>query len=371
MTQIPIATTATLATFEAEQEAAVAAIANGIVDSKSQAVAGVGTWVGNLTGYNLGKWQATTNDRVSVVAIGHSIVKGNDAVPAYTNGFIPLVRRWLQRAFGDGGFGLYFLGRTEWVVTGSWSSTGSYGPHGITRYVEDNPVPTHEITIVADSIDIIYIDVVGAGNITYTIDGGAPQTAVVAGAGDTATKKVTVSLGSLASHTVVFSGPASGKFYFMGIVAFKGTTGALLHDWALSGATTASVAVPSFKLDALALLDPDLVMVMCMINDHYTQVPLVTFAAQLNTIIDAAQATGAEVLLLLEPDIGDVFAITQAEYETQVKSIAVAQGVPWASYSDLWGPYANNLARMDDTVHPTTGGHGDMATPLVRLLKGA
>lgn len=316
--------------------------------------------------------------RKSVVFIGDSITQGawSDVDQGLwdTYGLAALVRQNLVSRYGDGGQGFLGLYRSEWAKTGVWTQFPDYAPFGETWYGANNSALKWTLTAYGDNLDIFYLDAAGVATATYKVDGGASQNLVPFGSADNTTKKWSISLGSVGTHSIEISAPANGGGLFLqGGAVYIGTTGVVVHNIGKSGGSSGDFGYrPDDKMSIIPLISPNVCVLNFLANDYSTQTSLVNYSTRMGDIASRCVATNSSKLMMwIPPDNGLAGQpIPLASYEDIVRTVAGTYAQSMLDIHAIWGSYASNAARMYDTQHPNAVGHSDIASLILddRLL---
>ncbi len=120
--------------------------------------------------------------------------------------------------------------------------------------------------------------------------------------------------------------------------------------------------------DALARFEPRLVVLELGGNDGLRGFPPERIKANLRTVIEKTQASGADVVMLgirIPPNYGPRY--TQA-FENVFRELAVELNVPWIEFF-MEGVALNDDLMQDDGIHPNAEAQGvllDNAWPVIR-----
>lgn len=111
----------------------------------------------------------------------------------------------------------------------------------------------------------------------------------------------------------------------------------------------------------------DLAIIDCELNDTLALTAVADFETRWQTVITAAKATGADVVMKTAIPGS---ALTMAPYTQKLYNLADANDVPLIDNIDRWGSYAsaNGLGLMADTYHPNDAGYADVDLAVVRAL---
>lgn len=221
---------------------------------------------------------------------------------------------------------------------------------------------------------------------TIEIDGSVVST----GGGTAATDnlmKVTVTGIANAAHEIRLSGTGSGPCWVVAVRP-RLSTGVTVSRVAVPGAKATDVlgndswstAQRTRQADAAVLNGhSNLVVVSLTANDIYQQVPLATYQARIQTIIDRAVGGGACVLLMGDPPVANeetAYAIKGSQYRAVLAALSDSnQHVAFADFASIFGDrsraFAAGMFPDSGTVHPSNDGHKRMAEFVETLLPGA
>lgn len=243
-----------------------------------------------------------------------------------------------------------------------------------------------------DDVDTIVMrfPTAGYGQLSYSIDGGAPVTVNEGGANSL--QVVTVSGLSRGSHTVTFAN-VSGTAYVWGVegkitrneiaLINMGTRGAKIAD--LINNTSSR---PWYHYSTTTALALDGAALNIGINDVGGGTAMATFDTGVRTWVNRQIALNPAFKLVVElPNPINVPAptgITEAQMRAVLTQVAADYSAPlvdrWASmgvtnyaamgYASAWA-YANALGLMYDDLHPNPAGYALIAPPLKAAVKTA
>ena len=372
-----------------------------------------GLAVTNLAG--LSRWADARGNAlvrpVTITVLGDSISwgVGSDDTNAVTDKATFRERAWpvqlrkrLNAAFGavDGAswFGLASVFDAGATISGASPST-SQGPFGTLSGGGYAILNGNTITLPAASsglgkfteIDVWHWGAASGINTPaaplVTIDGTA-RTAPSGQAAGNLLKSTVTGLGDT-THDVVLGISAADAtaprlVSTFAVTVRRDSKGFVVNRIAVPGAETKHVggAFSGFSgtqvtrnLDAAIMRGyTDLLIVALGTNDQGSQVPLATYQANLQAIIDAQVAAGGCVLLLGEPPRPvPTGALTEDAYRAVMKTLAQAgTHVAYTDARDLYGDRSTLLSRglipVDGTVHPSAKGHGLLANAVTELL---
>lgn len=349
-----------------------------LVLSKQEAIIKRGS-LGNAD-YNLQNWQFDTNDRLHFLVIGDSISMGAwaDVAPLnwFSKGFSGMLKKALLKTLGDGGMGFIGLFDTSyWVKTGSWGQNTDFAPFGAC-YTSTVGTDTFTLSnIYGDSMEIYYVNN-SAVTFSYSIDGGSFVTVNSSAPYSNQSVKVAISLGTLASHSVVIKGATVGTLFLQGASVYTGTKGIVIHKIAKSGETAKNCSVRfTDRFSMMAQHFPaKLTFINFLANDFVYQdnvnnsVP--NFQINMNTMVAYLKSIGSD-LIVWQPPKGTKAPLastyTLKQYEDASKAVAISNNCAWVDFHNDWGD--SNTDKMYDDQHPNEKGHKFMASLFLRVIR--
>lgn len=223
----------------------------------------------------------------------------------------------------------------------------------------------------------------GYGQLSYSIDGGAPVTINEGGANSL--QVVTVSGLSRGSHTVTFAN-VSGTAYVWGVegqitrneirLLNLGTRGAAIGD--LINNTSSR---PWYHYSMATAQSPvDLIVLNIGINDVGTSgISQATYDTNVRAYIARQKALNAAVKFIIElPNpisVASPPGITEAQMRSTLTTIASDNSFPlvdrWTSMGVTGWSDANSKGLMYDALHPNAAGYALIAPPLYTAIKTA
>lgn len=178
-----------------------------------------------------------------------------------------------------------------------------------------------------------------------------------------------VSAASLGSNAVTLTyASGSGTFYVLGIEAWDSTKKQCIFvnaGW--WGGLTADFVGTAYNFSPGNFLNNypsgyyDLVILKAGINDCNNSVPLATYKSRLGTIVTAALAKGADVII--ETDNPYTGSSNFVNYAGVMRDLADENSLVFIDQNDRLESYtvANSLGFMSDGLHPSVAGYYDMA----------
>ncbi len=177
-------------------------------------------------------------------------------------------------------------------------------------------------------------------------------------------------------HTIQLGAPLLGSFYVLGIECERtDRTGVSVFQFGWYGARTDDISASGFPWSPLNAIDdyaPDLTIIALTINDAKDGKSLVTYTAELQSIVDAAQLAGSDIILMASHQPGTTAGLdgTYETYRDAARGIADAEGFPFLDFFDLFGSYAqsDDFGRTADLNHLTVDGYDEVAEIVSRFI---
>lgn len=257
----------------------------------------------------------------------------------------------------------------------SWSGGAqSLGGVGLASGGTDSAVFTPPVAV--DTVETLTQLHAGAGTLTVTAGASATVLATISGgSGGEGFTKTVVPLGSLVAQAINVQRTAGGFATLFGEVAYDSTNPAI--DVINAGAigTTSAYHITTAGVwaaaNTFATLLPDLVIIQLGSNDLNTGVDVAVYTANIQNIITAAKAAGADVVLEIATyGNGYGTAITQEAFRQAVVALGYLNGCVVIDHAARFISYAaaNALGLMKDAIHETDVGYADEALALVQAL---
>lgn len=345
--------------------------------------------------------------RCNLVCLGDSITEGQGALGPPSTG---LEDRWIARLRdllraryptpGITGGGRGFLGTVStgegtftWPATlaGAPPAGTGFGPKS--SWIQLNTTgQSVTYSLVGDSADIMWVQVLLGGTFSWAVDGGAATNISTAGGSNVDGKLTRISLGSAGSHTLVLQW-VSGNSNVDGVTEYNGDSaaGIEVHDAGRFGASTNTWVTAlnnggaNGSAAAIAALKPSAVIISLGVNDQFAGVPPSAFQANLQTIISNLKAQLAApypsfVLNMYPPRQNQqTFASPWAAYTQAAWNVAAADtsgpsGNSLVTVMDFTigprmpGPDTDTYGLWSDVVHPNDKGHQMIADYLTAFL---
>lgn len=328
-----------------------------------------------------------------------------------TGGYVGQVTSGLMSTHGDGGSGFQgvvnspaaqFHGSPTYLTqTGDWASQlylkgvpagAAVYPVGIVASKPSTWV--HSMTwpaVRGTTIDVLYL-VNSSETFRVSVDGSAPVTDTASAQPKCAGQRYcSVSVRATAgTHRVVLSNDGDSLFFPIGVSGYR-PRGVNVSNVSLYGQTMGPLLSDYRGADSDATADmmsPDLVILALGVNDVMSQTETgAQFDTAMNTLIDAAKAAGADVLVVIQPASGYKRGQTDAYrvLESDETRIALSRGLavfdPWAlqGRDPCW--YYNHqmvdavpgyslcgLTHEYPDIHPNITGHHWLAKKLLPFL---
>lgn len=264
-----------------------------------------------------------------------------------------------------------------------WSALPTLGPMGLTYSNGDLTSNVLVFTgITCDTFDVLYTDWSNTGYADIEVDidnaGTWADSAVTAKTGDQAMKRASFTIaGTLGPHTIKVRSKTNARLWVGGIVAYKGTSGAVIHNVSVSGAAWWSSATPTMnKIWSDTALSPHLVILALSTNDMSASSPRHTITTNVDDCITKIKA-------LTGKGACDILGVLGHGYRNNESALQDAQnviktrydiaGVPYLDIRSWWisNQQATADGRTSDGIHPSEKGHRDMAAAIYRTLTAA
>lgn len=325
---------------------------------------------GDSTAWGEGGGDSGTNNRVNAKLRAWPTILAQRLT---TNG---LSSNW-EGIYGSGGVAvatvpiathrsLYYAGmnaRASWDVAAAARLGGVWFQNPT-----DGGILSYTSTMAVNRFEIADITAAGGGVISYNIDGGAETQLVQTNASSTF-RLTTIDAGSVGVHTINIT-RVSGTGFFIGLRAWNeaapqvdvlnfGMGSSVVADWVVS--TVGYSPLPSLTTMCATA---DLVILPFTINDAIPPTSTASYKANLQTLINAAKAGGADVLLQTGNPCStsaDSNANQQAIRQA-MKDLALLNDLPMIDLFDRYGDYLNMVAQnlMFNSRHPNTAGYASI-----------
>ncbi|WP_320784206.1 SGNH/GDSL hydrolase family protein [Streptomyces sp. CRN 30] len=352
-----------------------------------------------------------------IVTVGGSATAGFYASNPRTKSWPGLLASKLQGMYGDGGSGFQSTAMSPailsgsdatalaaWQVagavvgqTGTWVQGGSFfGPSGHYLYTD---VTGNTLTFKARGTTVRIYTVVGGTtrpSMLYSIDGGADVT-VAQPTGTNAIQVTTVTGLSNAEHTVVVKAGTASTGQYLSVCGVSGekTSGVLVHNLAVAGATSARYGTSYLSTGLNATYNggvdfpADLCIWSAAPNDatanNTADVWSANVARWIRAIRDNSPATGDVDLLFAIPHFGrhEGTNFKYQDYMRAARGLCDVYGAAFINWWGLglnswenwnakgyWGTSAGTGATGTDTVHLSDAGFQYMADTVLPILLG-
>lgn len=259
----------------------------------------------------------------------------------------------------------------RWTVGTGWteSTLGAASGAAYTGTAPSGSLVYADNVISADTFDVYYVTYSGGGTIGVTATGGSTTSQPTTGS--SAIAKVTVTAASAATTNTITITATGAQVYIVGVEPYLSTTKKM--RWGNAGvgsATTTNWVTNASTFGGPGLIRayaPDLTFISLGINDATAAATSATVAANLQTLITAAQISGSVVLMTMPPSsTGQAAGLNEPGYLVTIAALAASNGCAFADWYSRFGSYtaANALGLMSDTVHPNDLGYQDTAQML-------
>lgn len=260
-----------------------------------------------------------------------------------------------------------------WILSSSTTAGGVL----FTNTTDATSVLSYTPPISVSKIELIDLTVSTGGSITYNIDGGSET--VLSQAGSSTLRSTVIDCGSLGSHTLNVKRVA-GNAFVVGVRGWDDTVKSF-DIWNLGNCVSQTsdwitTANPWSSLSAATTYcaDADLVIIDLTINNALLSPTSynTTYPTQMQSIINAAKAGGADVMLMTgNPSRVDIIADSvQQQFRQALKDLATSNNLPmidqYAKYTD-WVTL-NALGWMFNANHPNELQYADLGGFLASTL---
>lgn len=229
-------------------------------------------------------------------------------------------------------------------------------------------------TTKVDTFDVYYVNNATLGTLSAQIDNGNAFIVNTGSAGPIG--KLTLTAVSAGTHTLHLNWQSGGVVFVIGADAYNSKLDKV-HIWNLgvSGSTAANwvsnLGAGNYAaLNALQTLAPDLTIISLGANEWLNNVSPATYVANMQTIIDAARATG-DVILVAEPPsrpMGSATPEAQFAIYQAVQRLALVNHLPLVDIRSRWMSEAKAVTYYGDAIHPNRKGYDDMATIISKAV---
>lgn len=267
--------------------------------------------------------------------------------------------------------------KSNFTYTGGWVQSSSTSVGGM---IWTNSTDTAAMTITvanADTCKLATLKNAGLGSMTYTVDGGAPQTLDQNAAA--AFLETTIALGSVGAHTIVLNRVA-GSVFVIGFRAYDSTTRAMdiinIGRGSSLAATWVVATVPYNIRPVYAnfALGASLVVPKLMTNDCAADTLEATYKPQIQTLITDGLVGGASMMLMTgSPTNPSTDALAkQLKFRQWLKDLAMTNGLPLLDLY-AWETYAANVTNnfMWDNRHKNKAGYAAEGLFVANTLNAA
>lgn len=224
--------------------------------------------------------------------------------------------------------------------------------------------------VYCDRFEIWYFDA-GVATFDWRIDGGAPTTVNVGATAAIPSPSVVTASVSPGTHTLTI-GNITGNYVWIPFVEPRlGTSGLYVARFGL-GATTSTMWASegsSFASEILVFhsLQPKLTVIMLTAGDLNTQTSLVTYAANINSLVTLGKTYGSVVLAVAPRPTITWPVITYDQYIATIESIRDSQNVAMINFANHFA-YDPPSLYMEDSLHPFADAQAEMALVLAAAV---
>lgn len=254
------------------------------------------------------------------------------------------------------------------------STTESMGGRGFRGSVVGDIV-TFTPVGTEDMFDIYYLREGSGGVMGLSVNAGVATQVNTNGASALLVTTVSGVAGQVNTLTIsLVSGTRATVFAIVGrkstqkqiLMMNAGVPGFKVADYASS----ATVQAP---LNAFDEFDLDLTVIDLGINDWNSPSPTseVSYKASMQSLIDAAKASGSDVLLVVPVPSGTADGIAnQGLFQNYIKDLGVSNNCPVVDMIAAWSSWAaqNALGRYRDTLHPNSLGYAAKASIIAQSI---
>jgi lysophospholipase L1-like esterase len=245
-----------------------------------------------------------------------------------------------------------------WILSSSTTAGGCL----FTNTADTTSVLSYTPPIAVSKFELIDIIITTGGAIAYNVDGGTDT--IVSQNGTNTLRSTIIDCGSLGTHTLNVKRD-SGSAFVVGVRAWDDTSKAI-DIWNIGNCVSQTsdwvgTANPWTSLNAVTTYcsDADLVIIDLTINNGLLAPTTynTTYPTQMQSIINAAKAGGADVMLMTgNPSRIDTITDTvQQQFREALRKLAASNNLPMV---DQFGKYTdwvtlNSKGWMYNANHPT------------------
>ncbi|ANM12029.1 SGNH/GDSL hydrolase family protein [Rhizobium sp. N324] len=261
-----------------------------------------------------------------------------------------------------------------WILSTSTTAGGVL----FTNTTDTTSVLSYAPTVQITKFELIELTISTGGSITYNVDGGAET--VLDQSGASSIRRTIIDCGAKGLHTLNIK-RVSGNAFVIGVRAWDDTTPAI-DIWNLGNCVSQTsdwigTANPWSALNAVTnhCADADLVFIDLTINNALLSPSSynTTYPTQMQSIINAAKAGGADVLLMTgNPSRVDIIADSvQQQFRQALRTLATTNDLPMIDQYDKYTDWVtlNALGWMFNANHPNELQYTDLGTFLASSLK--
>jgi lysophospholipase L1-like esterase len=264
-----------------------------------------------LTHWNAAKARVAANGgNAKILCLGDSTTRGYGATggpqayPAQLAGFLTTIGSVNSNysSWYGGDQGTAFIEDSRVVVGSGWTAGTaiSIGGKMMTASSATASLSFTPNTSI-DTFTFYHQANTGNGTLSYQVDSGAVTN--LNDNGTAAAPKVTISGLTAGTHTIKFNWVSGGSVFVIGVESWNSAVSSVdVINAGWGGSTTASwlasTTNPWDLINMFAPIAPDLILLDMGINDWSTGVPVGTYTTQMQTILNAAIASGADVVIV-------------------------------------------------------------------------
>ncbi len=255
---------------------------------------------------------------------------------------------------------------SRWVIGAGWSSASEGAANTKSFYnTGGGGALTFTTTVLSDSFYVYYLGGAGvgynpSGSFTAQATGGSqvsvPYNASLSGG---IYRALVTAASASATNSVSITVAAGNTAIIVGVEPFLSTKNQILVGNAGAVGTTTQnwdSTQPGGSFSFISGTTPDLIIISLGINDAGSSVSVATYTANMQAIVTAAQATGADVILsTMPPSQGTPYTTYEPGYVTAIKSLATSNGLQVIDFYDILGG-SYNAPYMSDALHPNVAG---------------
>lgn len=214
-----------------------------------------------------------------------------------------------------------------------------------------------------DRFTVFYPTAPGASSsLTVKVDGAGVGTINQAAANSYASTTFSTTLGA---HAIGFNNATAGQAFVAGVMCWSSADpGIVMLQAGWCGCVAGdllNMSLPWEPMGAMSVVQPDLTVVYCTINDCNANTSLATYSANMEMIVQQAANTGDVLIVGGFPSNGpNTYNGTLDAYMAALHSIAANHSAGIIDLRDEFGinwTIANQRGYTADSNHPSIGGH--------------